>query len=137
MNIVLGPSEAAMLAGKAAALEGAARELCSFVDQDPGLAGECGVEINAVEARTLLMAGAPSRVASRGQLAGQSGQKLTVTTEDLEQLSRLEGVLSLAASRVALKGAALDAAEGQDGMAKLGSVIGIATGAVGLVRSFF
>jgi hypothetical protein len=137
MNVVLGPSEAVGLAEKAAALDGAARELCQFVDSDPSLAGQCGVEVNAVEVRTLLMAGAASRIFQRGTEAGRLGKRMEVSTEDLEQLSRLEGVISLSASRIALKSAALEAADGQDGMAKLGSIIGLTTGAVGLVRSFW
>jgi hypothetical protein len=137
MNVVLGPSEAVQLAEKAAALDGAARELCGFVDSDPSLAGECGVEVNAVEVRTLLMAGAPARLFRSGMEAGKSGRRMEVSTADLEQLSRLEGVISLSASRIALKSAAMDAAQGQEGMAKLGSIVGLATGAVGLVRSFF
>jgi hypothetical protein len=137
MNVVLGPSEAVQLAEKAAALDGAARELCNFVDSDPSLAGECGVEVNAVEVRTLLMAGAPSRIFAGATQAVKFGRRMEVSTSDLEQLSRLEGVISLSASRIALKSAAMDAAQGQEGMAKLGSIVGLATGAVGLVRSFF
>lgn len=101
------------------------------------MAGDCGVEVNAVEARTLILSGAPSRISSRGIEASRSGRPVQVDSSDLQQLSRLEGVISLAASRIALKRAAMEAAEGQEGMNKLGSVIGIATGAIGLVRSFF
>lgn len=137
MNVTLGSSEAVQLAEKAAALDNAARELCQFVDSDPSLAGQCGVEVNAVEVRTLLMAGAPSRIFHKGAEAGRLGKRMDVSTADLEQLSRLEGVISLAASRIALKNAALEAADGQEGLAKLGSIIGLTTGAVGLVRSFF
>jgi hypothetical protein len=49
----------------------------------------------------------------------------------------LEGVLALGAARIGLKVAAMQAAEGQEGMAKLGSIIGLATGAVGLIKSIW
>lgn len=137
MNIQLGPSEAARLGQRALELSGAAQELCRFADQDPGLAGDCGVEVNAVEARTLILSGAPGRLAAGAREAARSGRPVQVAAGDLEQLSRLDGVISLASSRIALKRAAMEAAEGQEGINRLGSVIGIATGAIGLVRSFF
>jgi len=137
MNITLAPQEAALLGQKALDLGLSGHELAAFAAQDPGLAGECGVEVNALEARTILGSGACSRLAGKCSEAARTGRPVQVDAGDLEQLGRLEGVLALGAARINLKIAAMQAAEGQEGMAKLGSIIGLATGAVGLIKSIW
>lgn len=135
MNLTLNPGVAAELAEKTVQLIGAGRELSSFGEEDPALAGECGVEICSLEARTILASGAPYRVAS---LAGEGAQRrrpVTISTLDLEQVSRLEAVVAMGKSRIDLKLATLDASASQEPMARLGSVIGLATGAAGFIRS--
>jgi hypothetical protein len=135
MNIPLGVQEASLLGEKAAALEMSARTLSAFAEQDPETAAECGVEVNALEARTILSGGAAARISGKCAGAARSGRPVQVDSADLEALGRLEGVLALGASRIGQKVAALDAAHSQEGMAKLGSIIGLATGAVGLWKS--
>lgn len=137
MNIAVGPKEAQLLGQKALDLGLSAHEFAAFAAQDPGLAGECGIEVNALEARTILSGGACARLAGKCSEAGKTGRPVQVDTGDIEQLSRLEGVLALGSARIGLKVAAFDAAQGQEGMAKLGSIIGLATGAVGLIKSIW
>lgn len=137
MNIQLGAQEASLLSEKVAQLVLSARVLSSFAEQDPGMAGECGVEVNALEARTILSGGACARISGRCSEAARMGRPAQIDQVDLETLGRLEGVLALGAARIGLKIAALDAAHGQEGMARMGSIIGLATGAVGLFKSIF
>jgi hypothetical protein len=137
MNIAVNPRDAALLGQKAVDLSLSAQELAAFAVQDPGMANECGVEVNALEARTILGSGICHRLAGKCIDAVKAGRTIQVDAADLEQLSRLEGVLSLGSARISLKIAAFDAAQGQEGMAKLGSIIGLATGAIGLVKSIW
>lgn len=135
MNLTLNPGTAAQLAEKTAQLIGAGRALASFGEEDPSLAGECGVEICSLEARTILAAGAPYRVSSLAGESARQGRPVTIATQDLEAVSRLEAVVSMGSSRIGLKMATLDASESAEPMTKLGSMIGLATGAAGLIRS--
>lgn len=128
MKIRLGDVQTAGLVGKAMELGRQGRELMAFADRDPELAGDCGVEVNAVEAAAILDGGRIDR------LAGLRGT-VDVDESDLAALSRLEGTLSRASSRIQQKISALDAAEGQALTTKLGSIIGLATGAVGFIKS--
>ncbi|HXX94254.1 MAG TPA: hypothetical protein VEN81_11520 [Planctomycetota bacterium] len=137
MNITLSPREAGALSEVSArALQGA-RELSRFQETDPGLAGACGVEVGALEARTILGSGAVGRLWEAGAAAYRSGRPAVVRGEDLEALSRLEGVLALGASRIGQKVAELDGAQGEDLGAKLSGLISLATGAIGLWKSIF
>jgi hypothetical protein len=135
VNLTLNPGTAAMLAEKTAQLIGAGRELSAFGEMDPALAGECGVEICSLEARMILSGGAPYRVASQAGEAAQSRRPVTISHSDLELVSRLEAVVAMGSSRIGLKLATLDASASQEPMAKLGSMIGLATGAAGFIRS--
>lgn len=135
MNLLLDPRSAALLAQKTAHLIVAGRELSSFGEEDPTLAGEVGVEICSLEARTILSSGAPFRVAQLAGEAARARRQMTVSSQDLETLSRLEAVVSMGSSRINQKLAAMDASAAQEPMAKLGSLIGLATGAAGFIRS--
>lgn len=137
MNLLLDPGSAARLAEKTAQLIVAGRELSSFGEEDPSLAGECGVEICSLEARTILSSGAPFRVAQLAAEAARSRRQVTVSSQDLETMSRLEAVVAMGSSRIGLKLATLDASASQEPMARLGSLIGLATGAAGLIRTIF
>lgn len=137
MNVSFGPDVAGRLAEKAAYVQMAGKELALFGEAEPWLAAQCGVEIGALEARTLLSGGAATRV---GRLAGEaaaSGSPVVLAAEDLEALSRLEGVLALSSSRIGQAIAIMDSRERSSGFDNLGSVIGLATGAVGLIKSIF
>jgi hypothetical protein len=135
VNLLLDPGTAAKLAEKTAQLILAGRELSAFGEEDPTLAGECGVEICSLEARTILSSGAPARVASLAGDAARGRRQITVSSQDLETLSRLEAVVAMGSSRIGLKLATLDASASQEPMAKLGTMIGLATGAAGFIRS--
>lgn len=135
MNLTLNPGTAAQLAEKTAQLIGAGRELASFGEEDPTLAGDCGVEICSLEARTILAGGAPNRVASIAVEAVRTRRSVTIATQDLEAVSRLEAVVAMGSSRIGLKLATLDASASAEPMTRLGSMIGLATGAAGFIRS--
>lgn len=135
MNLNLNPGIAAQLAEKTSQLIGAGRALSAFGEEDPELAGECGVEICSLEARTILASGAPYRVAQVASEAAAMRRPAAVSSLDLEQVSRLEAVVAMGSARIDLKMASLDASASQEPMARLGSMIGLATGAAGLIRS--
>ncbi len=135
MNLTLNPGTAAQLAEKTAHLIGAGRELGSFGADDPALAGECGVEICSLEARTILAGGAPERVAAVAWEGARVRRPITISSQDLEAISRLEAVIAMGSSRIEQKLASMDASASAEPMAKLGSLIGLATGAAGFIRS--
>lgn len=136
MKLLLDPSVAAQLGEKTAHLIGAGRELSAFGEIDPELAGECGVEICSLEARTILSSGAPFRVASLAGESARTRRALSLASEDLEAVSRLEAVVAMGSSRIALKLASMDASAAQEPMAKVGTLLGVATGAIGLIKGF-
>lgn len=131
------PRSASILAERSAFIEGSGAVLAALGEADPGLAGECGVEVCSLEARTILATGAPGRVAALAGEAARTGKPVAVSPGDLESLSRLEAVVALGSSRIQLKLAALEAEAAQEPRAQLGSLIGLATGAVGLWKAFF
>lgn len=137
MRTTFDPRTAALLAERATAIQGAALELAALGEVDPGLAGECGVEVCSLEARTILSGGGPSRVIQMAAEAAQRGQLVSIPTVDLEALSRLEAVTALGSSRITLKLAALDAAAAEGPKATIQSLMGLASGAVGLWKTFF
>lgn len=138
MNVSFGPDVARRLAEKAAFVQMAGRELAHFGESEPWLAAQVGVEIGALEARTILAGGSAVRVGQEAEEAAMSGRAVVLAAEDLEALSRLEGVLATSSARMSQAIATLDArAQGPGIMDSLGSVIGLATGAVGLFKTFF
>lgn len=138
MNVSFGPDVARRLAEKAAFVQMAGRELSLFGETEPWLAAQVGVEIGALEARTLLAGGSAVRVGQAAEEAAMSGRPVVLAAEDLEALSRLEGVLAISKSRIDHAVGQLDARMQAPGiMDSLGSVIGLATGAVGLFKTFF
>lgn len=136
MNLSFGPDSARELAQRTRYLIGSGRELSLFGEQDPVLAGECGVEICSLEARTILNGGAPFRVVARAEEGIRAGRPITISMADLDAVSRLEAVVSMGSSRIDHKMAALDAAIAQQPAASLGSMVSLATGAIGLIKTF-
>jgi len=136
MNLRFGPDSARELAERTFHLIGSGRELSLFGEQDPALAGECGVEICSLEARTILSAGAPYRVLSRAEEGMKSGRPIVIPMADLDQVSRLEAIVSMGSSRISHKLAAIDAEIAQRPAANLGSVVSLASGAIGLIKTF-
>jgi hypothetical protein len=137
VDLTFGPQDSWILAERAGRLSMGARELAAFVDSEPGLAAECGVEVGALEARSILAGGAPARVAARATETARTGRSVPVPQVDMEALSRLEVVLAQSAMRIGTGIATLDAAQArsESGMERLGSIIGLAGAAVGLARS--
>ncbi len=134
-QVQLGSEVAEALARKVENAVLAGRELASFSDREPGLAAECGVEISALEAKSILGSGAADRL-FQAALAGRgSGRPFTVFRHDLDGMSRLEGVVSLASGRIAQRYMALEASE--SGPARVGAVLGTIGTLVSLVRSIF
>lgn len=134
MNLLVEPRDAARLAERTMGLVRAARELSSFGETDPELAGACGVEICALEARTILAGGAPHRVLEAAMNGSRSGRQVGIGSGDVEMVSRLEQVIALSGSRINLQMASMDAQDAQAPLAQLGGIIGLATGAAGLIR---
>lgn len=137
MRTTFDPRSAALLAERASRIQGSGAELAALGEVDPDLAGECGVEICSLEARTILASGAPSRVVAMAGEAARSGRPTAIETSDIEAMSRLEQVVALGSSRISLKLAALEAQAAQEPTARMGSLMGLATGAVGLFKTFF
>lgn len=132
----LDPITSSRLAQKTAYLIGAAKELSSFDEEDPGMSGECGVEVCALEARTILSGGIPYRVVAKAEEAAMTGRPFLISGSDLETVSRLEGVVARGSSRIGHRIEQLDAAIAQQPAATLGNMVGIVTGAIGLIKSF-
>ncbi len=142
MIFKLDPSQAAFLVERSVRLAGSARELSAFGEAEPHLASECGVEINALEARTILASGAVDRVARAAAEAVQTRRHASLAAEDLEAVARLEGTVALGSSRIGLKLATLEAAARQEpsqqvnNLIAMGSgVIGLGSGVIGLAKS--
>jgi hypothetical protein len=135
--MTLSPDQAQFLYQQIGRIASAAQELGQFGETEPDLAGACGVEVCSLEARTILAGGYLQRLAAAAAESVRSGRPATVAAEDLEAASRLEGAVALGSSRIGNKMAALEAESSQEGVAKIGGLLGMATGAVGLIKSIF
>jgi hypothetical protein len=131
------PRTASLLAERAYSIQVSAAELAGLGEHDPGLAGDAGVEICALEARVLLASGAPERVRGAAQEAARVGRPAQISASDLEALSRLEAVVAMGSSRIGLRLASMDAEAAQVPAVSMGNMVGLATGAIGFIRSFF
>lgn len=134
MNVSFGPDMARVLAEKARHVHMAGRELALFGEQEPWLASDVGIEIGSLEARTILASGATARVFEAADMAARAGKPAMLMAGDVEALSRLEGVLSMAASKIAQKQMMLEAAESP--VAKIGQVLGLAATAANAIGIF-
>jgi len=132
VNLVVTPEQAQLLSAQVERIAMAASELGRFGETEPDLAGSCGVE-----ARTLLSGGYLQRIAAAAADAVRNRRPATLAAEDVEGLARLEGAVALGSSRIGMKMAALEAESSQEGIAKFGGLLGLATGAVGLYKSIF
>lgn len=132
-----GPDAARALAAKADQIRMSGTVLTSFSEQEPHLAFECGVEMAAFEARGLLGSGAVDRVVAQALQGERTRRPFMVSDQDMKAIVRLEGVVSLAASRIAQKYMALEAENKQSSQVQLGSVISLVTGAAALYKTFF
>jgi|SRR5579871_155434 len=135
MNVSFGPDMARVLAEKARHVHMAGRELALFGEQEPWLASDTGIEIGSLEARTILSSGATARIFDAADSAARSGKTVTLLAGDVEALSRLEGVLASASSKIAQKQAILEAQDSP--MVKVGQVLGLAAAAanaIGMIK---
>ena len=123
----LSPEDASFLAARARALGVAARTLVSFAESEPELAARAGVEIQALEARSILTRGALGRILS--------GAHLGIPREDLDDMSRLEAVTSVADDRIQALAGSISSQPEEAGVGKLTEVLGVASMAVGLFNS--
>lgn len=126
------PGEALILAAKARALSGAAQELASFVEAEPELSSRAAIEASVFEARVILRRGSLTRIASTVTMRNPA-----VAREDFEDMSRLETLSSLAASRLDNLGASMGEADKSIGISRLSEVVGLAATALGIVKSIF
>lgn len=135
MNFSLSPEQAEFLSGRAARIAASAHWLGEFGETDPDLAGACGVEVCALEARTLLGSGLVQRIQAAAGEAVQYRRPVLLASDDLEGLARLEAAVSLGSSRISIRLAAMEVEAGQEGMAKFGGLLGLAGSVWGLVKS--
>lgn len=135
MNLSFSQEQAIALGHQAHQVAERARLLASFGETEPELASASGVEIGCLEARTILSGGAASRIIQKAQEAERTRRNVVIESNDIDQISRLGGVLSTSEVRIAHKESAM--AESESPLASLGSLIGIATGVAGLIKTFF
>lgn len=131
------PAHAAALAARSRRLQEAAAELAGFAEREPELAALSGIEVAALEARSILSGGAAGRVCLSGADCAARGVPLSASRADLDALSRLEGLVVLSDARIGMRLAAMDAAERRGHLDGVGTVIGVASGAIGLIKAIF
>lgn len=134
-QLQFGPEAAKALWSKVDQVRMAGAELSSFSEKEPFLAAQCGVELAALEARAILSNGAADRILGLATQGAQQRRPFAVFEQDMRAMGRLEGVVSLASNRIAQRYMAMES-EGSNS-AKLGSVISLVSGAVGLIKTFF
>jgi hypothetical protein len=104
----------------------AAQELISFADEHPALAARAGVEVLALEARMALQGARPP-----------AGRTHALGARDLATFERLDGIVALASSRMGECVAAMDREMSGRGIESIGRIIGLAGGAIGILKSIF
>jgi hypothetical protein len=135
MEYRLGGREADALLGRASRIGAAAEDLVAFCDQDPELASLAGIEVPALEARSLLASGLVGSVSVRCSEAVRSGRPCSVSSSELDAVSRLEAVVATGAARVSQRIAALQAAEDKAIQDKVANVVSVGTGIFALVKT--
>jgi hypothetical protein len=103
-----------------------ASELVAFADAEPQLAGRAGVEVLALEAKMVLQGGSLSKLRQRG-----------LGSRDWATLERLEGIVALASSRMGECVSSMDAEARGEAVNSLSQIIGLAGGAIGIIKSVF
>lgn len=134
-QLPFGPEVAPALLRKVREVSLSGRELAAFADREPALASECGIEISALEAKTILGSGLPDRVAAVAEQASRQRTGFVLFRSDLEGINRLEGVISTASSRIAQKYMALE--NSGSNVQKLGTVVNTVLGVVNVFKAIF
>lgn len=124
MNYEMIPSHSQEVGVRLSGVLASAQELSSFVDSNPTLASKAGVEVLALEAKMLSSDPALGRLGNRA-----------VSGEDLSKLQRLEGVVALSSQRMGECIASMDAEMSGRTVNNLSQIVGVAGGAIGLVKS--
>lgn len=130
-------AEADILGRRAIELSESAEALSLFAQESPELAQLAGVEVSALEARSILRSGVIPRVAAMALGNARSGRQATIGGADLETLTRLEAIVNLSGARITSSVQSLDQQKSRSGVETLGSMIGVATGVVGLWKALF
>lgn len=129
--------DAEILGRRALEIGEGAEALSRFAQESPELAQMAGVEVSALEARSILLSGAVQRVIQVALGSAQARRPASIGAADLESMTRLETVLALSGSRIGASVQSLDQQQARGGMDTLGSVIGLASGAIGLWKAIF
>jgi hypothetical protein len=129
-----GPETARAVVMKVEHIRMSGVELASFDEREPSLASDCGIGLAALEARTILGSGAADRVIHQAMEAQRQRRPFLVGQQDWNSVMRLEGVVSLASSKIAERYMALEAAGSNS--AKLGTAISVVSGIAGLIKTF-
>lgn len=137
MRLTVDPRQAAGLRDQVAGLAGSARDFALFGESEPDLAAEAGVEIGCAEARMILAGGAADRVVRAMAEAAQTGRPVTVEPADFEAIDQLAGVLARGSNRIGLRLASIDAAAAEAPLQRIGNLVALGTGVVGLIKSIF
>lgn len=137
MTRMFSSEDAEILGQRALSIGEGAEALSRFAQESPELAQMAGVEVSALEARSILQSGSVQRVIHAAMGSAQARRAAAIGAGDLEAMTRLENVLALSGSRISASVQALDQQKARGGMDTLGSVIGLATGAIGLWKAIF
>lgn len=129
--------EAELIGRRALELGESAQALSVFAEESPELAQMAGVEVSALEARSILRSGVIPRVAAVALGNARTGRPAVIGGPDLETISRLEAIVTLSGARIAASVNSLDQQKSRSGMESFGSMIGMATGVVGLWKALF
>lgn len=135
MEYRLGGMDVDALLGRVSRIGAAAADLVAFSDQDPELASLSGIEVPSLEARTLLSSGLVGEVSARCADSLRSGRPCSISSAELDAVSRLEAIVATGETRVAQRIAALDNAEKRSLQDHIGSTVGIGSGIISLVRA--
>jgi hypothetical protein len=122
------PGEALSGADSSLSLEGvvdSARELVAFSEREPILASRAGVEVLALEAKMLMR---------QGNLLGA---RRSLGRSDLGLLQRLDGIVSISNNRIGECIASMDHEMSGSAFESLSRIVGLAGGAIGIIRSIF
>lgn len=103
-----------------------AGELVAFADAEPQLASRAGVEVLALEAKMVLRGGGVSGLRQR-----------SLGSRELASLERLEGIVALSSSRMGECASSMDAEAAGHTVNSLSQIIGLAGGAIGIIKSVF
>lgn len=137
MNRTFSAEEAEVLGRRAVELGESAEALSLFAQESPELAQLAGVEVAALEARSILRSGAIHRVVATAMGSARIRRQAQIAAPDLESMTRLEAVVQLSGARINASVQSMDQQGSRGRFDTLGSIIGLASTAVGLYKALF